>query len=89
MKPFTPDRFAARLWLILSCAWAVAFAVISCRAINISPLPDRKGFTITIWQNRAACVPRAATRPTGAMSITTDWHTAHTEADKFNRIEQQ
>jgi len=59
-------------------------------AINISPLPDRKGFTITIWQN--SCCLCASCRhycPTGAMSITTDWHTAHPESEKFNRIEQQ
>ena len=52
-------------------------------------LPDGSGYTITIWQN--SCCLCASCRhycPTGAMRISTDWHSAHPEEEKFARLEQ-
>ena len=91
-ETFTPDRLRGKAVVDPELCMGCGVCRHSCAAgaINISPLPDRKGFTITIWQN--SCCLCASCRhycPTGAMSITTDWHTAHTEAEKFNRIEQQ
>lgn len=66
VKTFTPDRLRGK---------AVADPELHgpgiCRhscaagAINISPLPDRKGFTITIWQNSCClCASRRHYCPT-------------------------
>lgn len=63
--------------------------VCAAGAINITHLDDDSGYTITIWQN--SCCLCASCRhycPTGAMSISTDWHSAHPEAEKFERLEQ-
>lgn len=91
-ETFTPERLRGKAVVDPDLCMGCGICRHSCAAgaINISPLPDRKGFTITIWQN--SCCLCASCRhycPTGAMSITTDWHTAHPESEKFNRIEQQ
>ena len=91
-ETFTPDRLRGKAVVDPDLCMGCGICRHSCAAgaINISPLPDRKGFTITIWQN--SCCLCASCRhycPTGAMSITTDWHTAHPESEKFSRIEQK
>jgi len=90
-ETFTPDRLRGKAVVDPDLCMGCGICRHSCAAgaINITPLPDRKGFTITIWQN--SCCLCASCRhycPTGAMSITTNWHTAHPESEKFNRIEQ-
>lgn len=91
-ETFTPDRLRGRARVDPELCMGCGICRHSCAAgaINISPLADGKGFTITIWQN--SCCLCASCRhycPTVAMSITNDWHSAHPESEKFDRIEQQ
>ncbi len=90
-ETFTPARLRGRARvdpeLCMGCG--MCRDVCAAGAINITPLDDGSGYTITIWQN--SCCLCASCRhycPTGAMSISTDWHSAHPAADKFKRLEQ-
>ncbi|MBQ3058992.1 MAG: 4Fe-4S binding protein [Desulfovibrio sp.] len=90
-ETFTPARLRGRAVVDPELCMGCGMCRHSCAAgaINISALPDGTGFTITIWQN--SCCLCASCRhycPTGAMSISNDWHSAHAESEKFQRIEQ-
>lgn len=91
-ETFTPERLRAKCVvdpeLCMGCG--VCKSVCAADAIDITPKPDKSGHTITIWRN--ACCLCASCRhycPTGAMSITNDWHFAHAQEDKYNAIEQE
>ncbi|GHU91360.1 hydrogenase [Deltaproteobacteria bacterium] len=89
---FSPQRIRGRAKVDPNLCMGCGMCRYSCTAgaINIAHLPDGSGYTITIWQN--SCCRCASCRhycPTGAMSVTDDWHSAHPEEDKFNRLEQQ
>ena len=91
-ETFTPKRLRGRARVDPNLCMGCGICRHSCAAgaINISPLPDKSGYTITIWQD--SCCLCASCRhycPTGAMSITNDWHSAHLESERFKRIEQQ
>lgn len=91
-ETFTPDRLRGKPVVDPNLCMGCGICKHSCvaGAINISPLKDKSGFTISIWYN--SCCRCASCRhycPTGAMSIVPDWHSAHIEEDKFKRIEQQ
>jgi formate hydrogenlyase subunit 6/NADH:ubiquinone oxidoreductase subunit I len=90
-ETFTPERLRGRAKVDPELCMGCGICRNSCTAgaINITPLSDGSGYTITIWQN--SCCLCASCRhycPTGAMSITNDWHSAHPEEEKFNRLEQ-
>ncbi|MDR2054312.1 MAG: 4Fe-4S binding protein [Desulfovibrio sp.] len=90
-KTFTPERLRGRARVDPELCMGCGICRNSCTAgaINITPLDDGSGYTITIWQN--SCCLCASCRhycPTGAMSITNDWHSAHPEEEKFNRLER-
>lgn len=91
-ETFTPKKLRGRARVDPELCMGCGMCRHSCAAgaINISPLPDRSGFAITIWQN--SCCLCASCRhycPTGAMSITNDWHSAHPESERFTRLERQ
>lgn len=88
---FTPERLRGKCVvdpdLCMGCG--VCKNVCAANAIDISPKEDKSGYTITVWRN--SCCLCASCRhycPTGAMSITNDWHHAHAQEDKFKVLEQ-
>jgi formate hydrogenlyase subunit 6/NADH:ubiquinone oxidoreductase subunit I len=90
-ETFTPQRLRGRARINPDLCMGCGICRNSCTAdaINITPLDDGSGYTITIWQN--SCCLCASCRhycPTGAMSISSDWHAAHPEEEKFARLEQ-
>ena len=90
-ETFTPDRLRGRAVVDPDLCMGCGICRHSCAAgaIHIGQKPDGSGFTITIWQN--SCCLCASCRhycPTAAMSISTDWHTAHTQSEKYNKLEQ-
>ncbi|MDR1658958.1 MAG: 4Fe-4S binding protein [Desulfovibrio sp.] len=90
-ETFTPERLRGRARVNPELCMGCGICRNSCTAgaINIMPLSDGSGYTITIWQN--SCCLCASCRhycPTGAMSISNDWHSTHPEEEKFNRLEQ-
>ncbi|MDO5484042.1 MAG: hydrogenase [Desulfovibrionaceae bacterium] len=90
-ETFTPARLRGRVEVDPTLCMGCGICYHSCAAgaINISKLEDGSGYTITVWHN--SCCLCASCRlycPTGAMSLTNDWHSAHAEEDKFKRIEQ-
>lgn len=88
-ETFTPKRLRGRIKvdpdLCLGCS--MCRHVCAAGAINLQR--DAKGWTITIWQD-SCCLCRSCVTycPMNAMSIDPDWHSAHVEAEKFDRIEQ-
>lgn len=89
-ETFTPERLRGKCVVDPELCMGCGVCKNSCAAgaIDISKKDD--GFTITIW--RDSCCLCASCRyycPTGAMSITNDWHHVHEEKDKFNCIEQK
>ena len=89
-ETFTPERLRGKCVvdpdLCMGCG--VCKSVCAANAIDISKKED--GYTITVWRN--SCCLCASCRhycPTGAMSITNDWHHAHAQEDKYNVLEQQ
>lgn len=91
-ETFTPDRQRGRVKIDPDLCMGCGMCKYSCAAgaIDIRPQPEGKGFTITVWRN--SCCLCASCRhycPTGAATLTNDWHTAHAQEDKYNIIEQQ
>jgi formate hydrogenlyase subunit 6/NADH:ubiquinone oxidoreductase subunit I len=89
---FSPPTIRGRAKVNPDLCMGCGVCVYSCvaGAINIKQLDDGSGYTISIWQN--ICCLCASCRhycPTGAMNMTDDWHSAHLEEDKYNRLEQQ
>lgn len=90
-ETFTPERLRGKAVIDpeLCVGCGVCKNVCAGGAIDISPKEDKSGYTITIWRN--SCCLCASCRhfcPTGAMSITNDWHHAHEASEKFDQLEQ-
>lgn len=90
-ETFTPERLRGKCEidpeLCMGCG--VCKKVCAANAIEIQPKEDKTGYTITVWRN--SCCLCATCRhycPTGAMSITNDWHHAHAQDKKYDCIEQ-
>lgn len=88
----TPQRLRGRVHVDPELCMGCGMCRYSCMAgaIHIGHKPDGTGYTITIWHN--SCCLCASCRhycPTGAISLDNNWHSAHVEAEKFSRIEQQ
>ena len=85
-ETFTPDRQRGRVKIDPDLCMGCGMCKYSCAAgaIDIRPQPEGKGFTITVWRN--SCCLCASCRhycPTGAATLTNDWHTAHAQEDKY------
>ena len=88
---FTPKRLRGKAVvdpdLCVGCG--VCRHVCTAGAIDISPKPDKSGYTITIWQDSCClCANCRHYCPTGAMCITNDWHLVHPESEKYEMLEQ-
>lgn len=90
-ETFTPERLRGKAVIDpeLCVGCGVCKKVCAGGAIDIRPKEDNSGYTITVWRN--SCCLCASCRhfcPTGAMSITNDWHHAHAAEDKYDQLEQ-
>lgn len=90
-ETFTPERLRGKCVvdpeLCMGCG--ACKNVCAANAIDITQKEDNSGYTITVWRN--SCCLCASCRhycPTGAMSISNDWHHAHFQEDKYNVLEQ-
>lgn len=87
-ETFTPDRLRGKVVvdpeLCMGCG--VCKNVCAANAIDITRKED--GHDITIWRN--SCCLCASCRhycPTGAITLTNDWHSAHSQEDKYTCTE--
>lgn len=91
-ETFTPDRFRGKVKVDPELCMGCGICRHTCAAgaINISPRADQSGYDITIWHN--SCCLCASCRhycPTEAITLTTDWHNAHPQSEKFEWTEHQ
>ncbi len=91
-EAWTPDRFRGRVTMdpekCVGCG--ICRHVCAGRAIRIEPTEDGKGYNFTIWHNTCAlCGMCRHFCPTRAITMTTDWHNAHTQDQKFDWAEHR
>lgn len=91
-ETFTPKRFRGKVALNADLCMGCGICRHTCAAgaINIHVRPDQSGYDFTVWHN--SCCLCASCRhycPTGAITLTTDWHNAHAQEEKFTWLEQK
>ena len=89
-KAHTPRNFRGRVTMDASrcVGCAVCRHVCPAEAIRIEENADKTGYEFTIWHNSCAlCGQCRHYCPTRAISMTTDWHNAHTQANKYEWAE--
>ena len=91
-EAWTPDRFRGRVTMdpekCVGCG--ICRHVCAGRAIRIEPTEDGKGYNFTIWHNTCAlCGMCRHFCPTRAITMTTDWHNAHTQDQTFDWAEHR
>ncbi len=86
----TPDRFRGRVQLNpeLCVGCGICKHVCSGDAIRIEQDQEKSGYHFTVWHNTCClCGSCRYYCPTQAISLTTNWHNAHTEKEKFQLAE--
>ena len=86
----TPQRFRGRVTMdpqkCVGCA--ICRHVCAGRAIHIQPHEEGTGYDFAIWHNSCAlCGMCRHFCPTGAITMTNDWHNAHTQEEKYSWTE--
>lgn len=89
-ETFTPQRFRGKVQLDPELCMGCGICRHTCAAgaINIKVRADNSGFDFTVWHN--SCCLCASCRhycPTKAITLTTDWHNAHRQKEKFDWLE--
>lgn len=88
---FTPERLRGKCVIDpeLCVGCGVCKNVCAASAIDIRQKDDCSGYTITVWRN--SCCLCASCRhycPTGAMTLTNDWHSAQPQSEKYDCLER-
>ncbi|MDL2314170.1 4Fe-4S binding protein, partial [Desulfovibrio sp. OttesenSCG-928-C14] len=86
----TPERFRGRVTMDSSrcVGCAICHHVCPGDAIRIEPNEEKTGYSFTIWHNSCAlCGLCRHFCPTKAISMTNDWHNAHTQENKYDWAE--
>lgn len=91
-ETFTPARFRGKVKVDPELCMGCGICRHTCAAgaINITQREDQSGYDISVWHN--SCCLCASCRhycPTKAITLTTDWHNAHPQEEKFTWLEQQ
>lgn len=86
----TPQRFRGRVTMdpqkCVGCA--ICRHVCAGRAIHIQPHEEGAGYDFAIWHNSCAlCGMCRHFCPTQAITMTNDWHNAHTQEEKYSWTE--
>lgn len=89
-ETFTPARFRGKVRLDPTLCMGCGMCAHTCAAgaIKIKVRSDNSGYDFTVWHN--SCCLCASCRlfcPTKAITLTNDWHNAHTQEEKFNWVE--
>ncbi len=89
-ETFSPKRVRGRVRIDPGRCMGCGMCRHVCAAGAIHLKREESGFTITVWQD-SCCLCRSCVTycPMGAVSIDNDWHSAHLEAQKFERVERQ
>ncbi|MDR2851341.1 MAG: 4Fe-4S binding protein [Desulfovibrio sp.] len=90
-KTFSPPSIRGKVLINPELCMGCGMCVYSCtaKAINITPLSDASGYTITVWRNTCClCASCKHYCPMGAMSISDDWHLAHAADEKYALVER-
>ena len=82
----TPQRFRGRVTMdpqkCVGCG--ICRHVCAGRAIHIQPREDGSGYDFAIWHNSCAlCGMCRHFCPTRAVTMTNDWHNAHSQEEKY------
>lgn len=87
---FTPDGLRGKIKYNPQACVACRMCEHVCAggAIRITETEDKSGLNFTLWHNTCAfCGLCQHYCPTKAIRLTTDFHTAHRQADKYNYVE--
>lgn len=86
----TPTRFRGKVTMDASkCVGCrICNHVCAGKAIRIEDNAEGTGYDYTIWHNTCClCGMCRHYCPTGAITMTTDWHGAHEQSEKYNTAE--
>lgn len=87
----TPQRFRGKIHLNpnLCVGCGICRHVCAGHAIHIEARADGSGYDWVLWYNTCAlCGMCCHYCPTGAISMSNDWHNAHLESDKYGWREE-
>jgi formate hydrogenlyase subunit 6/NADH:ubiquinone oxidoreductase subunit I len=91
-ETFTPARFRGKVKvdpkLCMGCG--ICKHVCTAGAVNIKQRADQSGYDITVWHNSCCLCANCRTYcPVKAITLSADWHNAHTQDQKFEWVEKQ
>ena len=91
-KTFTPERFRGKVKidpnLCMGCG--ICKHVCAAGAISIKQRADQSGCDIVVWHNSCClCANCQIYCPVKALTLSTDWHNAHAQEQKFEWVEKQ
>ena len=91
-ETFTPTRFRGKVKinpkLCMGCG--ICKHVCTAGAINIKQRADQSGYDITVWHNSCCLCANCRTYcPVKAITLSDDWHNAHTQEQKYEWLERQ
>lgn len=87
---FVPDRLRGKIKYNAEACVACRMCEHVCAggAIKIAESEDKKGLNFTVWHNTCAfCGLCEHYCPTKAIKLTTDFHTAHSQDQKYSYVE--
>ncbi|MDD2965872.1 MAG: 4Fe-4S dicluster domain-containing protein [Desulfovibrionaceae bacterium] len=87
---FSPDSIRGKVVVDPTMCIGCGMCVHVCTAGAINIQHNENGHVITIYRNSCClCANCHLYCPTGAITLTDDWHSAHEQAVKYQQIEQQ
>ncbi len=91
-ETFTPERFRGKVVVdaerCMGCG--ICRHVCAAGAINIDVRADQSGYDFTVWHNSCClCAQCRHFCPAKAITLSTDWHNAHPQSEKFTWTESK